>query len=80
MTKVPILSARQVIGALRAAGFTDAPKRGKGSHVAMVKRDPDRRRLVINADRKTLPRGTVRAILEQAGMSREEFLKLLRES
>ena len=80
MTKVPILSARQVIAALRAAGFTDAPKRGKGSHIAMVKREPNRRRLVIIPDRKTLPRGTVRAILEQAGLSREELLKFLRES
>jgi len=57
MTKVPILSARQVIGALRAAGFTDAPKRGKGSQLAMVKRDPDRTRLVIIPDRKTLTKG-----------------------
>jgi predicted RNA binding protein YcfA (HicA-like mRNA interferase family) len=48
--------------------------------VAMVARDPDRRRLVIIPERRTLPRGTVRAIVEQAGMSREEFLKLLRES
>jgi len=78
MTKIPIVSARQVIRALRAAGFKDAPKRGKGSHVAMVKQDSDRTRLVIIPDRKSLPRGTLRAILEQAGLSREEFLRLLK--
>jgi predicted RNA binding protein YcfA (HicA-like mRNA interferase family) len=44
----------------------------------MVKQDSDRTRLVIIPDRKSLPRGTLRAILEQAGLSREEFLRLLK--
>lgn len=77
MTKLPILSSKQVINALRAAGFGDAPKRGKGSHIAMMKRDPEKTRLVIIPDRKTIPRGTLRAILDQAGLTREEFLTLL---
>ena len=58
MTKLPILSSRQVIKALRAAGFEDAPKRGKGSHLAMVKSDPEGVRLVIIPDRQSLPKGT----------------------
>ena len=32
MTKLPILSSKKVIKALQAAGFEDAPKKGKGSH------------------------------------------------
>jgi predicted RNA binding protein YcfA (HicA-like mRNA interferase family) len=40
MTKLPILSSKQLIQALRTTGFYDAPKRGKGSHIAMVKRTP----------------------------------------
>ena len=78
MTRLPIVSSKQVIKALRASGFEDAPKRGKGSHVALLKRDPDRTRLVIVPDRKTLPRGTLRAILDQAGLTREEFLNLFK--
>jgi predicted RNA binding protein YcfA (HicA-like mRNA interferase family) len=77
MTKLPILSAKKVIRALRAAGFEDAPKRGKGSHVALIKRGTDRTRLVIVPNSKSLPRGTFLAILEQAGLSKAEFLGYL---
>jgi len=75
--RLPIVSAKQVIKALRSAGFEHAPKRGKGSHIALAKRDRERTRLVIIPDKKSLPRGTLRAILEQAGLTREEFLALL---
>jgi len=77
MMKLPSVSSKELIKALRAAGFEDAPKRGKGSHIALVKRGPGSTRLVIVPDRRTLPKGTMRAILEQAGLSREEFLSLL---
>jgi len=78
MTKLPIISSKQIIKALRVAGFEDAPKRGKGSHIAMMKRDQDRTRLVIIPDRKSIPRGTLRAILDQAGLTREELQNLLK--
>ena len=78
MTKLPVLSSKEVIKALRAAGFEDAPKRGKGSHSALMKRDPDKTRLVIVPVRKTLPRGTLRAILDQAGLTRDELICLLK--
>jgi len=35
MTKLPSLSSKEVIKALRSAGFENAPKRGKGSHIAL---------------------------------------------
>ena len=79
MTKLPILSSKKVIKALRSSGFEDAPRKGKGSHVALVKRTQDATRLVIIPQRKSLPRGTLRAILEQAGLTRDEFLSILRE-
>jgi predicted RNA binding protein YcfA (HicA-like mRNA interferase family) len=77
MTKLPVPSSTQIIKVLRAAGFEDAPKRGKGSHIAMMKRGPEKTRLVIIPERRTIPKGTLRAILEQAGLTREEFLALL---
>jgi predicted RNA binding protein YcfA (HicA-like mRNA interferase family) len=77
MKKLPSLSSKELVKALRKAGFEDAPKRGKGSHKALVKRAPGITRLVIVPDRKTLPKGTLRAILEQAGLGREEFLSFL---
>jgi predicted RNA binding protein YcfA (HicA-like mRNA interferase family) len=74
MTRLPSISSKDLIRALRRAGFEDAPKRGKGSHMALIKRTSGITRLVIVPDRKTLPKDTLRAILDQAGLSREEFL------
>jgi predicted RNA binding protein YcfA (HicA-like mRNA interferase family) len=79
MTKLPAISSKEVIKALRSAGFEDAPKRGRGSHSALVKRSMDKSRLVIVPDKKTLPRGTLRAILDQAGLTKDEFVDLLKE-
>jgi len=77
VTKFPSLSAKQVIKALKSIGFEDAPKRGKGSHIAMVKREPGKIRLVIIPNKKIIPKGTLRSILDQAGLTRDEFLALL---
>ena len=79
MSKIPVLSSKQVIKTLRTAGFEDAPKKGKGSHIALMKRDPKRLRLIIVPRRKSLPRGTLHAILDQAGLTRAEFLSLVQQ-
>lgn len=77
MTTFPSLSSDKVIKALKKAGFQDAPRRGKGSHFALYKEDARGKHLVIIPKRKAIPTGTMRAILEQAGMSRDEFFKFL---
>jgi predicted RNA binding protein YcfA (HicA-like mRNA interferase family) len=77
VTRLPSLSSDGVIRALRKAGFSYAPKRGKGSHVAMFKQDARGKRLVIVPKRKDLPVGTLLAIIEQAGLSKDEFAALL---
>jgi predicted RNA binding protein YcfA (HicA-like mRNA interferase family) len=79
MPKLPVVSSRQIIRVLRKQGFEDAPKRGKGSHLAFVKCSSDKPRLVIVPDRDNIPKGTLLAILEQAGISRDEFIRLLSE-
>ena len=79
MTKIPALSSKQVIKALRSAGFENAPKKGKGSHIALVKIEADRPLLVIIPKRKVIPKGTLNAILQQAGLTRGEFLSFLKE-
>ena len=76
--RLPSVSSKQIVQALRKAGFTEAPDRGKGSHRAFMKQDSAGKiRLVIVPAGKDIPRGTLLAILDQAGLSREEFLKLL---
>lgn len=79
MPKLPILSSKQVVRALRMAGFTKAPKRGKGSHLAFVKKDGGKTRLVIVPDRNEIPKGTLLAILEQSGLTKDEFVELLKK-
>jgi predicted RNA binding protein YcfA (HicA-like mRNA interferase family) len=39
MTKLPVVSSDDAIRALKKAGFVYAPRRGKGSHVALYRLD-----------------------------------------
>ena len=72
--QLPSLSTLQVVKALRRAGFVDAPVRGKGSHTALTKIEPNgATRLVIVPDRKDLPIGTLVAIIKQAGLRAINF-------
>ena len=78
MNKLPGLSSDEVLKALRKIGFVNAPKRGKGSHTALYRMDTSGKTwLVIVPKRRDLPQGTLRAIIEQAGLTRAEFLNLL---
>jgi predicted RNA binding protein YcfA (HicA-like mRNA interferase family) len=73
--ELPGLRAREVVRALEKAGFSRW--RQKGSHLTMF-READRRALTIPIHfSKTVPNGTLRAIIKQAGLSPEEFLRNL---
>ena len=76
--RVPLLSSNEVIKALKKNGFTYAPKRGKGSHIALIKKETEQILLVIIPRKKVIPKGTLNAILQQAALTREEFLSLLK--
>jgi len=58
-------------------GFEPAPKRGKGSHSAFIKRTEEKTRLVIIPHRDEIPRGTLLSIIEQAGLTKKEFTEIL---
>jgi predicted RNA binding protein YcfA (HicA-like mRNA interferase family) len=58
---------------LAKAGFY--VKRQQGSHMILRKDEPFAQ--VVVPDHKTLDRGTLRAIIRLAGLSIDEFLKLL---
>lgn len=75
--KLPIVSSDDVIRVLKKSGFSYAPKRGKGSHMAFYKEKEGKKWLVIVPKRKEIPRGTLISIIDQAGLTRDEFLKLL---
>ena len=73
--ELPALRAREVVRALKKQVFP-AGARG-GNHLTMS-READRRALTIPIHfSKTVPKGTLRAIIKQAGLSPEEFLRNL---
>lgn len=73
---LPSITARQVIAALRRAGFI--VDRVKGSHYVMAHADdPTRAVTVPYHGTKTLKPGTLRNIIRQAGLSVEAFRDLL---
>jgi predicted RNA binding protein YcfA (HicA-like mRNA interferase family) len=65
-------SAREVLAKLLRYGFVEV--RQSGSH--KVLRHPDGRQTYVAMHPGTLPTGTFRKILKQAGLSEEEFRSL----
>ena len=74
MSTLPVLSPRQVVAALKKAGFEE--RRQRGSHLFLWHA---KREAVATVPMHTgdLPRGTLRAIIRQAGLTDGEFLALL---
>ena len=71
---LPSLKPKEVITALERAGFT--LKRQTGSHAILYK--PDVHRPVsVPTHPKDMPIGTLRAIIRQANLTVDEFLKFL---
>jgi predicted RNA binding protein YcfA (HicA-like mRNA interferase family) len=76
MMRLPAAKPRDVIRALERAGFVVI--RTSGSHHRMVHRDdPSRQTTVPVHGNRDLPRGTLRDIIEQAGLTVDEFVGLI---
>lgn len=73
MSSLPRISGRQCVKALSKVGFVQ--RRQHGSHI-ILRRDKPFAQLVV-PDHRELDRGTLRAILHQAGITVEEFVGLL---
>jgi predicted RNA binding protein YcfA (HicA-like mRNA interferase family) len=73
MSNLPQISGRDCIKALARVGYY--VKRQQGSHV-VLRRDNPFGQLVV-PDHKLLDRGTLRAIIRQAGLGVDEFNDLL---
>jgi len=72
--ELPVLKPKQVVAALEKAGFE--VRRQTGSHVIMYK-SGIRHPISIPLHPGDLPKGTLRAIIRQAGLTIDEFLGLL---
>jgi predicted RNA binding protein YcfA (HicA-like mRNA interferase family) len=73
VTKLPVVSARELVAAMRRLGYE--VRRQTGSHVHL--KHDWRPRLTI-PNRKEIARGTLKAIITQAGISVEELTTLLK--
>jgi predicted RNA binding protein YcfA (HicA-like mRNA interferase family) len=73
LSKLPVLSWREVVKALAKAGFQVA--RQKGSHLILVKDDI----IVPVPKHDEIKKGLLSQIIVEAGLSREEFMQFLKE-
>lgn len=72
MSKLPLLSWREVVKALTKVGFQVA--RQRGSHLILVKNEC----IVPVPKHEQIKKGLLMAIIEEAGLTKEEFQKLLK--
>jgi predicted RNA binding protein YcfA (HicA-like mRNA interferase family) len=76
MTKLPVVKPKELVKALKRAGFE--PIRQKGSHIFMESPDrPDG--ITVPVHGKAIPKGLLKAILNQADISVDELLELLKK-
>ena len=73
--KLPRVDCRQLVRALKRAGFEEQRQRGSHLHLRRVS---DGKRVTVPVHQgRTVPVGTLRAILRDADISVDEFRELL---
>ena len=75
MTRLPSLTARDVIKQLKKAGFV-FDRQAKGSHEIWYNPITKRRTTIPNHPGVDIPKGTLKAIIKEAGLTVEGFLGL----
>lgn len=74
MARLPVISGDEFVKAMRKVGYVwDYTE---GSHMILL--HPSGRRLSVPRH-KELGRGLLRSLIQDAGLTREEFVRLLRE-
>ena len=73
--KLPRIGCLQLIRVLKRAGFQE--RRQRGSHLAMHRASDGRRVTVPMHEGRTIPLGTLRAILRDADISVDELREFL---
>ncbi|MHB2148235.1 type II toxin-antitoxin system HicA family toxin [Calditrichota bacterium LG25] len=74
MSTLPRISGREVVAVLSKIGYER--DRQKGSHIVLRQIAYPHRRVVV-PDHHEMAKGTLRKIIKQAGLTIEEFKKLL---
>ncbi len=74
MSRLPQISGRELVKALERIGYVFDHQRG--SHIVLRHIDPPHRRITVPGHRE-VAKGTLRAIIRQAGLTVDKFLQLL---
>ena len=72
--KLPVVSGSEAVKAFGKTGYELDEQHG--SHMILRRTDPPHRRLSV-PNHKELAKGTLRALIREAGLTVEEFAKLL---
>ncbi len=75
MPPLPVLKAKEVVRVLVRAGFYIHHQ--SGSHARMLHHNRSDLRVTIPMHNKELPAKTLKSVIKQAGMTVDEFCKLL---
>lgn len=76
MPKLPILSGKDMIKALSKIGFVHV--RTRGSHAILNKRDNEKGKITVPVPlHKEIAKGTLKSIMRQADLTREELFELI---
>lgn len=75
MPKLPLISGKELVAALKKAGFVEV--RQKGSHVSLQKVTSERTYKTVIPLHRELAIGTLIDILHQTGLSRDDIMELL---
>ncbi|MFO1430654.1 MAG: type II toxin-antitoxin system HicA family toxin [Candidatus Competibacteraceae bacterium] len=74
MSELPLVSGREVVKALRKLGYEQ--DRQRGSHIVLRQVTYPHRRVIV-PDHDEVAKGTLRAIIREAGLTVDEFKALL---
>jgi predicted RNA binding protein YcfA (HicA-like mRNA interferase family) len=74
MTRLPVVSGRQMLKALAKGGYLFDHQ--EGSHIILRHQSPPHRRLTI-PDHKEIAKGTLRQIIRESGLTVDDLIRLL---
>ena len=74
MSELPRISVREAVKALKKIGYEQ--DRQRGSHIILRQVAYPHRRIIV-PDHKEIAKGTIRAIIREAGLTVDEFKALL---
>jgi predicted RNA binding protein YcfA (HicA-like mRNA interferase family) len=74
--RLPSVTPAKAVAALKRGGFEVMRKRGSGSHSVLA--HPDGREVVVAIHAREMKRGTLTALIKQAGFTQDEFMDLLK--